>query len=405
MHREQGTKRVLTMLQPKRLVFGCGCLAEAIAYFVQLRPAHLRILTSGSLVGTATSIASELRKSGLEVSIDDEITSEPTIQVFKAATQRARDAGATCILGLGGGSVMDVAKLVAAFVRSNQKLEDAFGIGLLRSRECHLVCMPATSGTGSEVSPNALLLDEQARLKRAVISSYLVPDAAFIDPELTKTIPPAITASTGLDALAHCIEAYTNKFSHPMIDLYALEGISLAGRFLLRAVRCSDDMEAREGMALASVYGGLCLGPVNTAGVHALAYPLGAEYHIPHGVSVALLLPHVFRFNAEAAPTKHADAGRALGISAHSTTDMETADAAATALGRLIEDSGLNPNLEGYGVPFSAIPSMAASAMKVERLLRNNPRLITEEDCIQIYKNSFQQDVVSERLLKADARY
>lgn len=397
MSAEGATMRMVTMLQPRRLVFGCGCLRDAISYLAGLHPAHLRILTSASLLGTVRHVAAELRQLGIAVSVDSEITSEPTIAVFEAANERARSARATCILGLGGGSVLDVAKLVAAFVHSDQRLEDAFGIGLLHGRNCHLVCMPATSGTGSEVSPNALLLDEQAKLKKAVISPYLVPDAAFIDPELTKSMPPALTASTGLDALAHCIEAYTNKFSHPMVDLYALEGISLARRFLLRAVESPDDMQAREGMARASLYGGLCLGPVNTAGAHALAYPLGAEYHIPHGFSVALLLPHVFRFNAETTAARHADVGRALGISAHST-DIETANATAQELSRLVEACGLDSNLESHGIPAAAIPSLAAAAMKVERLLRNNPRSISEEDCIHIYTHCFKQGSISEGL-------
>jgi alcohol dehydrogenase len=378
--------RTLSFFQPQRLVFGWGCLSECIAYLDQLRPAHLRILTSAVLAPVASRI--QVALPGIASSMDLEIPSEPTIADFQAATARAVEAGATCILGLGGGSVLDIAKLVAAFAGGEQRIEETFGIGLLRGRGCHLVCMPTTSGTGSEVSPNAILLDEEAKLKKAVISPHLVPDAVFVDPELTLTVPATVTAATGLDALAHCLESYTNKFAHPLVNLYAREGIALCGRFLLRAVQRADDIEAREGMALASLYGGLCLGPVNTAAGHAIAYPLGSEYHISHGVSVALVQPHVFRFNAEADPERHAEVARALGVPEGSSS-LETACAGAAAIIQLTEECGLDPRLRSYGVDEAAIPALAKSAMSVTRLLRNNPREVTEADCVEIYRSCF----------------
>ena len=380
--------RTITLHQPRRLIFGRGSIAECIAYLRELAPAHLRIITSPSMKSAAARIQNEL-SARTAVSVDTSISGEPNVDDCLQAIRAAKTAGATCILGLGGGSVLDVAKLVAAFVRGEQQLQDTFGIGLLRSRSCHLVCMPTTSGTGSEVSPNAILLDESVRLKKAVISPHLVPDAAFIDPELTATVPASVTASTGLDALAHCLEAYTNKFAHPVVDTYALEGIALAGHFLPRAVHEPGDMEAREGMALASLYGGLCLGPVNTAAGHALAYPLGSEYHIPHGITVALVQPHVFRFNTEAAPGRHAAVARALGVTS-GRTDLETAVAGADFLARLTRDSGIDPNLGSYGIRPSEVPSLADSALRVDRLLRNSPRPLTRKDCIDIYERCFE---------------
>jgi alcohol dehydrogenase class IV len=380
--------RTVTFFQPRRLVFGCGCLVQCVAYLNEVARGHLRILTSPPLTATASRLQAELTRSGVAVSIDADVPSEPTIADFETATARAKEVGATCILGLGGGSVLDIAKLVAAFVEGDQNIEETFGIGLLHGRTCHLICMPTTSGTGSEVSPNAILLDEAAKLKRAVISPHLVPDAVFVDPELTLTVPAAVTAATGLDALAHCIEAYTNKFAHPMVDVYALEGIALCGRFLLRAVQSPGDLEAREGMALASLYGGLCLGPVNTAAGHAIAYPLGSEYHIAHGVSVALVQPHVFRFNAESTPERHAAVARALGVSPCSR-DIETTHGGVTAITRLTADCGIDPHLGNYGVTADKIPALASSAMTVQRLLQNNPRPVAEADCIHIYKACF----------------
>lgn len=381
--------RAITFLQPRRLTVGSGCLVDCISYIAILHLPRVHIISSPSLRATVSEIACKLRSADCAVSIDTTVFSEPTIAMFETAKAKARAAEATCILGIGGGSVLDVAKLVAAFANSNQDVEETFGIGLLHDRRCHLVCMPTTSGTGSEVSPNAILLDEKVRLKKGIVSQYLVPDATFIDPILTQTMPPALTAFTGLDALTHCIEAYTNKFSHPLVDIYALRGISLCHQFIVRAVRQPDDREAREGMSIASLYGGLCLGPVNTAAVHALAYPLGGEFHVPHGLSNALLLPHVFRFNAPASPTRHAAVAVALGV-LHEQDDLETAYAGAARLDQLVRECGVIPDLSHYGVDRSSIPGMVKSAMTVTRLLKNNPRDLDEATCAKIYERCFQ---------------
>jgi alcohol dehydrogenase class IV len=381
--------RILTLQQPSHLVFGSGALTECIDYLIELQSPQLHIISSRSLAGVAERITTALTQASLKASVDSTTPSEPTLAAFETALSRASASGAKCILGLGGGSVLDVAKLVAAFLGSEQTLNETFGIGLLRGRSCTLVCMPTTSGTGSEVSPNAILLDDAAELKKAVISPFLVPDATFIDPELMRSLPPALTASTGLDALAHCVEAYTNLFAHPMVDLYALQGIRLCARFLLRAVHHPDDLQAREGMALASLYGGLCLGPVNTAAAHALAYPLGSRYHIAHGVSVALLLPQVFAFNAQATPQRHAEVARALGMP-EAPTEIAMAHAACNHLARLVKECGIESNLRLHGIDPGTVPDLAAAAMTVTRLLRNNPRPLSHADCAQIYAACFQ---------------
>lgn len=379
--------RTLTLLQPKRLVFGSGCLTDAVAYLLALPQRRVHLVTSPSLAGHAENIAERLRQEGKQATIDSSTTGEPTIGVFHAALERARHAQAECILGLGGGSALDLAKLVAAFVYGSQAVEETFGIGLLKGRGCHLVCMPTTAGTGSEVSPNAILLDEAAALKKGVISECLVPDASFIDPELSLNVPAPITAYTGLDALTHCIEAYTNKFAHPLVDAYALRGIELCARHLPTAVANGRDLAAREGMALASLYGGLCLGPVNTAAVHALAYPLGGEYHVPHGLSNAVLLPAVFRFNAEATPERHAEVAVALGAQPQASA-LATAYGGAQKLAELSRACGLSADLSDFGVEREKIPQLAAAAMTVQRLLKNNPRELAQADAERLYEEA-----------------
>jgi alcohol dehydrogenase class IV len=333
-------------------------------------------------------LSSRFAEAGMVVSHDFSIDREPTLEMFHASLKRLDKAEGTCFLGIGGGSVLDIAKLLAAMAGSSQKVEETFGVGLLHGRSSHLICIPTTAGTGSEVSPNAILLDTAAKLKKGVISPYLIPDAVFIDPALTRTVPPAVTASTGLDTLTHCIEAYTNKFAHPLVDVFALEGIRLCASYLLRAVRNGEDLEAREGMSRASLYGGLCLGPVNTAAVHAMAYPLGGEFHIAHGVSNAILLPAVFRFNMQASLERHAAVGVALGAEG-TGNELEAATEAADRLERLVKDCGISMDLESYGISPASIPQMAAGAASVTRLLRNNPRQIGLEDIERLYQQRF----------------
>jgi alcohol dehydrogenase len=380
--------RTITFLQPRRLAFGSGCAEDCVDYVASLTERRVYIVSSRSLRLIAEKLGAKLEERGCTVSFDFSIDREPTLNMFKIALAKAQAVDADCVLGIGGGSVLDVAKLLAAFSGSHQRVEETFGIGLLHRRAAHLICIPTTAGTGSEVSPNAILLDETAKLKKGVISPYLVPDATFVDPILTCTVPPSVTAATGLDTLTHCIEAYTNKFAHPLIDLYALEGIRLCVTYLSRAVHGGEDLEAREGMSRASLYGGLCLGPVNTAAVHALAYPLGGEFHLAHGVSNAILLPAVFRFNAEAAPERHAAVAVALGENSGGS-QAAAALAGADRLERLVSECGVSTDLGNYGLPIAVIPQMAASAATVTRLLRNNPREMSLADIEGIYRQCF----------------
>jgi alcohol dehydrogenase class IV len=284
------------------------------------------------------------------------------------------------VIGIGGGSVLDIAKLVAAQLDNEQQLKDYVGIGLLKGRKKKLICVPATSGTGSEVSPNAILVDEDNQ-KKGIISPFLVPDIVYVDPLLTVSVPPAITAATGLDALTHCLEAYTNKFAQPFIDIYAYEGM----RLIETAVKDGSNIEAREKVAMGSLLGGFCLGPVNTAGVHALSYPLGSMFHLAHGLSNALLLPYVMEYNIPAATKKYAEVAIAVGCRQQST-DEATAYAGVQKIRELIKACNIPSTLKEVNVPESAIPQMAKDAMKIQRLLKNNPREITEQDAIAIYK-------------------
>ena len=379
----------ISLSQPQRLVFGQGCAAESAPHLRRSGCRCAFLVTGPQTRGLAEILAEAIRREGLATEIYDGVNQEPTIAMFDAALAIARAVRPDAVVGIGGGSPLDVAKLVAALLDVGQSVEGLFGSDLLARRTTFLVCLPTTAGTGSEVSPNAILMDESSRLKKGVVSPYLVPDATFVDPLLTVSMPPAVTAATGMDALTHCIEAYTNRFAHPIIDLYALEGIRLIGANLQRAVENGSDLAARESVALGSMYGGLCLGPVNTAAVHALSYPLGGEFHVPHGVSNAVLLPHVMDFNAPACPDRSAEVAVSLGI-AKAGTPLETARRGIERVQELARRCGVPLSLSDLGVPITAVPEMAEMAMQVTRLLKNNPRELTLGEAARIYERALQ---------------
>lgn len=377
--------RTITLHQPSRLVFGSGCLAECAEHLHAEACGPVFIVTSPSNRRHAETLAHALP----DAHIDDSIHAEPTVGMFRTLLDRARKISPQTVVGLGGGSPLDAAKLVAALVRSAQDIDDVFGIGLLRGRAARLVCLPTTAGTGSEVSPNAILLDEREQLKKGVISPFLVPDEAWIDPTLARTVPAAVTAATGIDALTHCIEAYANNFAHPLVDAYALDGIRRIAGSLIQAAHEPNDLRAREEMALGSFDGGLCLGPVNTAAVHALSYPLGSWFHVAHGHSNAVLLPHVLRFNLPAAPERYRDVALALGVE-----DSGSAEAVANAgiekICNLIHSTGLEMRMAALGVPEDSIPRMADAGCGITRLMRNNPRPVTPSDAEVIYRKAMR---------------
>ena len=379
---------IVTLQQPARIVFGNGCAVQSVEFLAQRAAKRVLLVTSKSVRPQVEFIIAALKKSGVEIVESKFIPAEPTLKFFEATLTEVRSAKVDSVLAIGGGSVIDVAKLFAALAESSQKISEVFGINLLSSRKLNLVCLPTTAGTGAEVSPNAILLDEASELKKGVVSPYLVADAAFVDPLLTLNVPPDVTAATGLDALTHCIEAYANKFAHPIVDNYALQGIELIAKNLFRAVNDGKNLEARAALALGSLYGGLCLGPVNTAAVHALSYPLGGKFRIAHGVANALLLPHVSRFNFSAAPDRYAEISAALGV-ARNGSALTTAEHGVEFLSKLSRDCGVPQTLSALNIPRTAIPEMAKAAMQVQRLLKNNLRTVTEADAVKIYEASF----------------
>ncbi|GGF44275.1 alcohol dehydrogenase [Aliidongia dinghuensis] len=321
---------------------------------------------------------------GGEIAVFGRVVPEPDTENLDAALAEAARFEPDLVVGFGGGSAMDLAKLVAVLHDGHQTLAEVVGPERVAGRRVGLLQVPTTAGTGSEAGTRALVTDPRTSAKLAVQSRFMLADLAVVDPDLTLTVPPQVTAETGIDALAHCVEAYTNRKAHPLVDIHALEGIRLVGRYLKRAVANGADREARAGLALASLYGGYCLGPVNTAAGHAVAYPLGTRHHIAHGAANAVIFPHVLAFNAPAVPERTATILEALGLAATDEPDQVLAQAYGFCI-----DLGIEMRMARRGVPETDLATMADEAITIRRLLDNNPRDLARDDILALYRAAF----------------
>lgn len=326
-----------------------------------------------------------LRAAGVEVTLFDQVQADPPEEIVLQAAQQAL--GKTGVIGFGGGSSLDVAKLAALLAASNQPLAEAYGIGNAQGPRLPLVLVPTTAGTGSEVTPISIVTTGASE-KMGVVSPLLLPDMALLDPELTLGLPAHVTAATGIDAMVHAIEAYAsvNANNNPISRALAVEALGLMGRMLLRAVQKPDDLEARTGMLLGSMLAGQAFANSPVAAVHALAYPIGGHYKVPHGLSNALVLPHVLRFNAQVAPQAYA------ALLPHVFPDlpaMSVAEAAlqfAESMADLSRACGLEQGLRDMGIAREVLPILARDAMNQTRLLVNNPRPVDEAAALKIYE-------------------
>jgi len=366
--------RPITLLQPPRLEIGAGAVGRLGEWAESY--SRVFIVAMAPTVGFVSRIG---LKGDVETFVD--IPPEPDLPAVEAVLAAARAFKPDLVIGLGGGSVMDVAKLVAVLWDSEQSVLDVVGVNKVLGRQTALAQVPTTSGTGSEAGIRALVTNPESLAKLAIESRHMLADIAVLDPELTYSVPSAVTAATGVDALAHCVEAFTNIKAHPLIDGYASLGIELVGRYLKRAVADGTDTEARAGMMLASYYGGVCLGPVNTAGGHALAYPLGTRLKLPHGLANAIIFPHVLAFNTGARPEKTAAILTALGLVSHADERIVLAGARdyCSAL-------GVDMSLASHGAQAADLPLWAEEAFAIKRLIDNNPRPLSQDDILAIYQ-------------------
>ncbi|WP_198970372.1 iron-containing alcohol dehydrogenase [Xylophilus sp. ASV27] len=329
-----------------------------------------------------------LRARRWQVQVVDDVQADPPEHVVETVAARARDFGTQVVLGLGGGSSMDVAKLVAVLLAGPQPLAQMYGIDKVQGERLPLVQVPTTAGTGSEVTPISIVTTG-ATTKSGIVARQLYADMAILDATLTTGLPSAMTAATGIDAMVHAIEAFTSKrLKNPLSDHLALLALRLLSQNLVKACEDGQDLPAREAMLLGAMLAGQAFANAPVAAVHALAYPLGGRFHLPHGLTNALVLPHVLRFNAEAAAGHYAALAEVL------VPGVQGSDAAKTAafiarVEALAAATRLPLRLRDHGVGEADLPLLAADAMQQTRLLVNNPREVAEADALAIYRRAY----------------
>ncbi|WP_339544789.1 iron-containing alcohol dehydrogenase [Pseudomonas sp. RA_35y_Pfl2_P32] len=341
-------------------------------------------------LGFAAGAQRALQAAGCQVTVFDQVVPDPSASVVKQAAAQARAFKVDGVLGLGGGSSLDAAKLVALLVNSEQSLEDLYGTDKALGQRVPLVLMPTTAGTGSEVTWVSVITDEQ-QCKQVVYSPLLLPDVAVLDPELTLGLPPRVTAATGLDAMVHAIEAYTSRTrKNPIADSLATAALALLGRNLPKVLADGRDVAARTAMLQGSLMAGMAFVNASVAAIHALAYPLGARFHIPHGHANALVMAPIIRFNLAQAQRQYAELAAYLLPDQQFADEATAAEAFVLAIEALVRDSGLETRLSKLQVDEQAIPSMATEVVVgIRRLIDSNPRDMTEREVEAIYRGIF----------------
>lgn len=338
--------------------------------------------------GLVTEPVLSLEQAGMAVMVYSDVVADPPEAVVLAAVEQARQHGTDIVIGLGGGSSMDVAKLIAILATSDQPLSAIYGIGNVKGSRLPLVQIPTTAGTGSEVTNIAIVTTGEST-KMGVVAPQLYADLAILDATLTLGLPSHVTAATGIDAMVHAIEAFTSKHrKNPMSDLLARQALALLSANLIKVCENGLDLAARQAMLLGAYFAGQAFSNAPVAAVHALAYPIGGVFHVPHGLSNSLVLPHVLRFNLAEASAHYADLAGIIVPHAEGSEEAR-AEAMIVAMQQFARATGIETTLQQVGIKESDLDRLADDAMLQTRLLGNNPRPVTREDARQIYANAF----------------
>ena len=326
-----------------------------------------------------------LEAADITVTVLDDTPPEPEVEQANTIFSAAKNSRCDMVVGIGGGSAMDVAKLIAVLLNNDVTLRELLNKAPIPRRGLPTLMIPTTAGTGSETTPNSIVLVPEDELKVGIVSPKLMPDCVILDPKMTLGLPPAITASTGMDALCHAIECYTSKKGNPFSEMIALKAISLISRSIRKAFNTGTDIDARHDMLLGAMYGGMCIATSSTTAVHALAYPLGGKYRIAHGVSNAILLPFVMRFNAVGNEAKFCDVAVAMGLDVDPADSKAATEKFIEAIFELNRDLQIPSDLKRWNITEADLDTLVEGAAKVTRLLDNNPRPMDKDDIRAIY--------------------
>jgi alcohol dehydrogenase len=381
-----------SIIQPTALRFGVGAAQGLPDMVRQLGGSKVFFVVDPGLVkaGLVEQVTAPLKAAGLPFVLYDQVTPEPGLALADKGAKLAKKAGADCVVGMGGGSAMDVAKAISILLTNGGKAEDYLGLGKIKKPGLPKIMIPTTAGTGAEVTFTAVFINEKTGSKGGMNGDPLYPDLAILDPALTVSMPAQVTATTGIDALTHAIEAYVSTQGHPLSDMYALQAIELISENLPLAYANGNNLEARANMLMGSLLGGKALATAGVGLVHAMAYPLGGMFGIPHGLANAVLLPYVVEYNLIGNPAKYAVVAEIMGHVKGEMSEREAAASVVDALFTLNNDVGIPFSLDELDIPSAKIPEMAKIALTVTRPVENNPRKPTLEEVIAVYENAFQ---------------
>jgi alcohol dehydrogenase class IV len=379
------------IMLPDKIRFGVGCIDTIGNEAKELAAKHVIIITDPGVyqAGLVGPVKEQLFKAKLSVDVIAEAEPEPTFTQLNALAEKLRTSKYDLLVGVGGGSSLDTTKALSILLAYNGNGQDYVGVDKIPGYGIPVFALPTTAGTGSEITQNAIFGDPEKQLKMGMVSSYLIPRLALVDPTLTYGCPPKVTAASGLDALIHAVECYTGNKANTFSDTIALKAMELITGNLRQAVKNGSDKEARNCMAEGSLLAGITLANAGTAAVHALAYPLGARFHIPHGIANGVLFPYVTEFNLSANVPKYAVVARMLGVETDGLSPREAAEKSAEAIKALAKDIGIPLHLRDLGVPREALEGMAVATMDVTRLLANNPKPLTLDEVRQIWQNAW----------------
>lgn len=384
-------RKIFSFTGAKKIVFGNGSILTLASHIKEHSAQNPLVVIDKNLAktGLQEKIASILVSEGIKFTLFDKVEPEPRIELADEGAALAVKNKCDIVIGIGGGSAMDVAKAIAVIATNKGKAEDFLGLNKVPKPGLPKIMIPTTAGTGSEVTFTAVFIRKNLKKKEGMNSPYLYPELALLDPELTLSLPPAPTAQTGLDALCHAIESYTSVNSSPMSEMFSLEAIALIAENLRTCVHDGKNIAARERMLLGSLYAGIGLANAGVTAVHSLSYPLGGKFGVSHGLANTILLAPVMAFNLPGALEKFADVAEAMGECIDGLPLREAAYLAVDAVEELIEDCGINSSIRDFGVKEKDFPSLADVAVTVARPLENNPRKMTKEDMIAIYAEAF----------------
>ena len=371
-----------------RIRFGIGALEGLSGELKRFAPATVLIVSDPGVIaaGIADRVQDLAASTGALTHIFGAVEPDPRIETAEACARLAFEVDADLIIGVGGGSAMDIAKVASVLARTEQPIATMFGVDLVKSPGLPLILIPTTAGTGSEVTHIAILSDETEHMKKGIVSPFLFPAVAINDPSLSIGAPQSVTAASGMDALLHAVESFTSKNASIVTDTLAKQAIRLISQNLRSAYADGSNIAARAAMLEGSMLAGIAFANAGVTAVHAFAYPIGAEFHIPHGVANSIMMGPVLTFNLVGNLQKFAEIAGVLGAQTIGLSQRDQALLSVQTMKLLAEDIRIPKHLADFGIREEHLPGLADGVLKVTRLLANNPRFLSRDDAIQIYR-------------------